>query len=89
MRTTVAIDDDIARELRKQAEKQNVSFTKALNRVLRAGLQRGKTKASKRPIFRVEPIDVEFRPGIDPYRLKELLVEEEAVILAEKLRDHP
>lgn len=38
MRTTVRLEDDLLDELREQAHKENVSLTRLLNRVLRAGM---------------------------------------------------
>lgn len=39
MRTTIDIDDDLLREIKKSAIKQEVSVKSLLNRALRAGLQ--------------------------------------------------
>ncbi len=39
MRTTVRIDDELLRTLKEQAQKQNISLTRLLDRTLRAGLQ--------------------------------------------------
>ena len=38
MRTTVRIEDHLLQDLRRQAERERVSLTKMLNRVLRVGL---------------------------------------------------
>ena len=39
MRTTVRIDDDLLRELKLRAEREEVSLTKLLNRLLRLGVE--------------------------------------------------
>jgi hypothetical protein len=39
MRTTVRIDDDLIEELRRHACQENLSTTRVLNRVIRAGLK--------------------------------------------------
>lgn len=44
MRTTVRIDDDLLRELKKRAQSQGLSLGKLLNQVVRRGL-----RAPKRP----------------------------------------
>ena len=41
MRTTLAIADDIHRELKRIARLRNVSLTRVANEILRAGLARG------------------------------------------------
>lgn len=49
MRTTIRLDDDIARTVKQLAHKEDVSFGLMLNRVLRAGLAAGKgPKRSKK-----------------------------------------
>lgn len=39
MRTTIRIEDDLLRQLKEQARKENTSLTRALARTLRAGLR--------------------------------------------------
>lgn len=41
MRTTVRIDDDLLRELKERAEREDVSMTKMLDRVIRQGMASG------------------------------------------------
>jgi hypothetical protein len=38
MRTTVRIDDDLLRRLRRQAQREKISLTRILNRVIRRGM---------------------------------------------------
>ncbi|MEO1303121.1 MAG: hypothetical protein AAFV36_08060 [Myxococcota bacterium] len=38
MRSTVNIDEDLMKELRARAHRENVSLTRMLNRLLRAGM---------------------------------------------------
>jgi hypothetical protein len=52
MRTTVRVDDELLERLKAQARKENVSLTRVLNRILRAGLQAGGTHRRKRPSYR-------------------------------------
>lgn len=56
MRTTVRIDDDLLRELKHRADREQVSLTKLLNRLLRAGmesLQAGQTRPKR---YREPPV---------------------------------
>lgn len=46
-RTTVRLDEDLLRELKQRAERENTSLTQCLNQVLRSGLQ-AKPKKRKR-----------------------------------------
>jgi hypothetical protein len=39
MRSTFRIDDDLLKELREQARRENVPLTRLLNRVLRSGME--------------------------------------------------
>lgn len=55
MRTTVRVDDEILEQLKAQARKENVSLTRLLNRTLKAGLQAGGARRSKRPVYREQP----------------------------------
>ncbi len=38
MRTTVHIDEDVMRDLRQEAEREGLSLTRLINRVLRQGM---------------------------------------------------
>ncbi len=68
MRTTLTIDDDLARELRDVATKSGNSFKDVVNDALRKGLGRPKR-------FRVRPKACGFRSGIDITRLNQLVDE--------------
>lgn len=52
MRTTLRLDDDLARTLKDLAHKEDVSFGRMLNRVLRAGLAAGKGPRAARRRFK-------------------------------------
>jgi hypothetical protein len=51
MRTTIRVEDEILERLKAQAQKENVSLTRLINRTLRAGLQAGVARRPKRPIY--------------------------------------
>ncbi len=73
MRTTVALDDDLAEKLQALAQKRRVSFRSVLNEVLRRGLAVQEPKVPRRRAFKVDTFDSTFRPGVDPLRLNQLV----------------
>lgn len=58
MRTTLRIDDDLAQSLKDLAHKEDVSFGRMLNRVLRAGLATRKPGARTAKRFRQATFDL-------------------------------
>jgi hypothetical protein len=72
MRTTLTLDDDIARELRSRAKLTGASFKQLVNDAIRAGLQAGKRPGSAPPPFEVTPKAAGFRAGVDVLRLNQL-----------------
>ena len=64
MRTTVRIDDDLAAELREQALRENLSFTRMLNRALRQGLDGLASERGRRRPYREPPVAM-GKPRID------------------------
>jgi hypothetical protein len=72
MRTTVTLEPDLAKKVRQLAHQRGVSFKQALNEVIRRGLApTARQDARKR--FTVRPHDSEFRAGIDPGKLNQLV----------------
>ena len=66
MRTTLAIADDILRELKALAHETGVSLTRAANDVLRAGLDRRAGPSRPRRRYREEVADLgEPRVSLD------------------------
>ena len=72
MRTTLTLDDDVARQLRELVRRRGTSFKEVVNEALRAGLQRGHKPGPRLPAFRVEPTSSPFRSGVDVLRLNQL-----------------
>jgi predicted transcriptional regulator len=58
MRTTLRIDDDLAQKLKDLAHKEDISFGRMLNRVLRTGLAAGKPRGRSRRRFRQATFDM-------------------------------
>ena len=52
MRTTVRVDDELLEQLKRQAQRENMSLTRLLNRTLRAGMQATGPRPAKRPRHR-------------------------------------
>ena len=90
MRTTLTLEDDLARELRKIAGQTGRSFKDVVNSMLRKALTTGEKPDPELPPFRVEPHACGFRAGVDVYRLgqvnDELEIEDFQQELAEAAR---
>ena len=73
MRTTLTLDPDVARELKKKVETEHMTLKEAVNSALRVGLRESKPK-DVAP-FKVDPFPASFRlnPGIDPDKLNQFL----------------
>lgn len=65
MRTTLTLDEDLARLLKEKARRGDGSFKQVVNETLRAGLAAEEGSAERRP-YRVEPVHLGgVRPGVD------------------------
>jgi hypothetical protein len=62
MRTTVTLDEDVAAKLQQLSRERGVSFKRALNDAVRAGLA---VAAPPTRSFRVRAQPLGIRPGID------------------------
>lgn len=71
MRTTLTLDDDVARELQERARRRGESFKEVVNEILRRGLG-GEKPSSHLPRFEVRPKACGFRSGVDALRLNQL-----------------
>ena len=72
MRTTLTIDDDIARALKNLSRESGTSFKSVVNEVLRRGLTTGEKPVAAREPFQVRSAPRGFRAGIDPLKLNQL-----------------
>jgi len=72
MRTTLTLDDDVARALKSLAHQRGSSFKTVVNETLRKGLSTGDKPGAPREPFRVHAAARGFRPGIDPLKLNQL-----------------
>ncbi len=67
MRTTVTLDPDVAELLRETAHRTRHSFKEELNSAVRRGL--GTVSTARRAAFKIHPVAMGVRAGIDPARL--------------------
>jgi hypothetical protein len=74
MRTTLTIEEDVARQIRKRMAEKKLPLKQVVNDALRAGLKKT-SKQERVPPFRVEPYPMEFQPGINPDKLNQLVDE--------------
>jgi len=85
MRTTLTLDDDLARLLKKTARDQERPFKQVVNEAIRKGLMALERPPVREP-YRLEPSDLgEVRPGIDLTKALALADELEDEALRQKL----
>ena len=87
MRTTVTLEDDVARALRRKAYRSGSSFKRVLNEALRVGLAAQGAPPPRR--YRLKPVSLGgVLPGIDLDRALRLAdaLEDEAVAKNLELR---
>jgi hypothetical protein len=89
MRTTLSLDDDVARKLRELAHRRKQPFKQVVNEVLRRGLAAQEVRSDAVPPFRVDGFRSAFRPGVDPLRLGQLADELEARRFGDAARRRP
>ena len=74
MRTTLTIDDDIAKLVEQERRSSGESFKGTVNRLLRRGLTAEDRNAERRP-FEVTPLFMGVRPGQNYDNIEALLEE--------------
>ena len=72
MRTTLTLDDDLARRLKEIARQHGRSFKEVTNEVIRRGLSADTPQLDGIKPFRVTPKACGFRPGVDPLKLNQI-----------------
>ena len=75
MRTTIALDDDLADKLQDIAHKRRESFRKVVNETLRRGLSAQAPRPGRTKPFKADTFESPFRAGVDPLRLNQLVDE--------------
>jgi hypothetical protein len=71
VRTTLSLDDDVARLLNKETRRSGTSFKEVVNHYLRLGLMAAKHPARKP--FKVVPLDLGLPAGLSYDNIGELL----------------
>jgi predicted CopG family antitoxin len=75
MRTTLTIDDDVAAKLQELAHSGRTSFKAVVNAVLRRGLAAQELSPGEDEPYEVAVFRSDFRPGVDPLKLNQLVDE--------------
>jgi hypothetical protein len=75
MRTTLTLDDDVAKQLREKTRRSGESFKSVVNETLRKGLRSGEKPSPPLPRFVVKSKPCGFQPGIDILHLNRLSAE--------------
>jgi hypothetical protein len=75
MRTTLTLDDDLARLLREETRHSGKSFKEVVNAALRKALEQRDKPEPPLPRFQVHPKACGFRGGIDLEKLNQLVDE--------------
>ena len=75
MRTTLTLEDDLAKQLHEEARRSGKSFKETVNEAIRRGLRTGASPGRRPARFRVRPSACGFRPGIDVRKLNQLVDE--------------
>ena len=71
-RTTVTLDDDLLFRIKEISRTRRVSFSEALNELLRTALNEKPLRSVE--LFKIEPVDMGYRPGLN-YDCTEALLE--------------
>jgi predicted transcriptional regulator len=77
VRTTLTLDDELARRLKQLARREGRSFKDVLNETLRRGLAAQEIAAPAQE-YKVATFRSGFRAGVDPLRLNQLVDELES-----------
>jgi hypothetical protein len=85
MRTTLTLDPDVVRMIEEETHRQRKSFKEVVNDAIRRGLSSGGRGAGTRR-FKIKPMHLKLRPGLDRTSLNRLVDELEDESAARKLR---
>lgn len=72
MRTTLTLEDDLARRLKELARSTDRNFKEVVNEAIRKGLSIGERPRSDQERFIVKAKACGFRTGVDPTKLNQL-----------------
>jgi hypothetical protein len=83
VRTTLTLDSDVALAIKERIARSGEKLKDVVNEALREGL-RSRPTVEAAP-FKVEPLNIKLRPGIDPTKLNQLYDELETESFVEKM----
>lgn len=90
MRTTLTLDEDLAKRLKELSRQGGRSFEEVTNEVIRRGLSAGDPQVVGVTPFRVEAKACGLKPGVDPNKLNQICDYLEILTLVSNLRPrHP
>ena len=72
MRTTLTLDEDLAKRLKELARQGGRSFKEVTNEVIRRGLSSAESQVEGVTPFLVETRACGLRPGVDPHKLNQI-----------------
>jgi len=72
MRTTLTLEEDVAKQLRERVRSSGGTFKDVVNATLRRGLRGGEKPPVQPPRFEVKAKACGFRAGVDILRLNQL-----------------
>ncbi|MDX2436975.1 MAG: CopG family transcriptional regulator [Acidobacteriota bacterium] len=72
MRTTLTLEEDLARRLKELARSSDRKFKEVVNDAIRKGLSLGEAALDRQERFTVQPKACGFRTGIDPTKLNQI-----------------
>lgn len=74
-RTTFSADPHVARALKDRAKIEGKSISAVVNELLQVALGYSESKSKPSKPYRVKPVSLGLKPGLDPAKLNELLYE--------------
>jgi hypothetical protein len=83
MRTTLTLDDDLARLLKDRAREQDLPFKQVVNDAVRAGL--AASNGSRQP-YRMTPMNLRLRPDVDYTKALQMAADLEDAAIIRKLQ---
>ena len=72
MRTTLTLDEDLAKQLKDLAWQEGRSFNQVTNEVIRRGLSAGESQVEGVAPYRVEARVCGLKPNVDPNKLNQI-----------------
>lgn len=85
MRTTLTLEDHLAAKLQAAARKRKLPFKQVVNDALRKGLESLDEPRKAKP-FRVHPVSMGLKAGIDYDKINQLLDDMEAEHAVSKMK---